>query len=136
MTDRTGGCQCGAVRYTVRDAPEDFHACHCTICQRISGGVNLSFNVSAERVEITGLEAVRTFRSSDWAERSFCGICGANLWYRGTDPAEAPQGYSIGFGSMDDKAGMRFAREIHMETKPDAYAFAGDHIRKFGEASA
>ena len=126
MSGRTGGCLCGAVRYLLREAPEGFGACHCTICQRISGGVNMAFNVEAGGIEITGLEAVRTYRSSDWAERSFCGICGANLWYRGLGAAA---GYSVGLGSLDDKAGMQFEREICVETRPAAYAFAGDHPR-------
>jgi hypothetical protein len=133
MTDRTGGCLCGAVRYTVRDAPDTFGACHCTMCQRISGGVNLSFNVPADRIAISGGEAVRSYRSSAWAERSFCGTCGANLWYRGTDPADAPQDYSVAFGSLDDKSGMRLAVEICVETRPDAYAFAGERPQKRSE---
>ena len=133
MTDRTGGCLCGTVRYIVRDAPDTFGACHCTMCQRISGGVNLSFTVPADRIGIEGLEAVRSYRSSDWATRSFCGICGANLWYRGIDPAGAPQGYAVAFGSLDDKRGMRFADEICVETRPDAYAFAGNRPQKRSE---
>ncbi|WP_189678719.1 GFA family protein [Seohaeicola zhoushanensis] len=133
MTERSGGCLCGAVRFTLRDAPESFGACHCTICQRISGGVNLSFNVEAAQIEITGLDAVRSYRSSEWAERSFCGTCGANLWYRSVTPSDAPHGYSIAFGALDDKSGMVFAKEICVETKPAAYAFAGTHPRLTSE---
>jgi hypothetical protein len=123
MSDRSGGCLCGAVRYALRDAPETFGACHCTMCQRISGGVNLSFAVPAGGITITGAEAVRSYRSSAEASRSFCGICGANLWYRGVGPDEA---YHVAFGSLDDKSGVRFAKEICVETRPAAYAFAGE----------
>ena len=134
MSGRAGGCLCGAVRYRLRAAPERFGACHCTICQRISGGVNLSFNVAAEDIDVTGLEAVRTYRSSDWAERSFCGTCGANLWYRGLGEGA---GYSLGLGTLDDKSGMVLEREICIESKPDTYALAGDHPRlTSGEAFA
>ncbi len=126
MTTRTGQCLCGAVRYTVRNAPDSFGACHCTMCQRISGGVNMSFKVSADQIQITGCNAVRSYRSSDEAERSFCSVCGSNLWYRGAGQNAA---YSIGFGTLDDKSGMRLAKEICIETKPEAYALAGDHPR-------
>lgn len=129
MTERTGGCLCGAVRYTLRAVPETFGVCHCSICQRISGGVNMAFNVEAEDIEITGMEAVRSYRSSEWAERSFCGTCGANLWYRLVTPSDTPHGLSLGFGTLDDKTGMIFAKEICIESKPDAYALAGDHPR-------
>ncbi len=133
MTDRTGGCLCGAVRYVVRDAPATFGACHCTMCQRVSGGVNMSFSVPAGQIEITGAGNVRSYQSSAEAARSFCGICGSNLWYRSTVPAEAPQGYSIGFGSLDDKSGMIFDHEICIETRPEAYSFAGDRVQKRSE---
>ena len=129
MTDLTGKCLCGAVRYTLRETPDAFGVCHCTMCQRVSGGVNMAFTVPADDIEITGAEHVRTDRSSDRAARSFCGICGSNLWYRSTDPAEVSPGYSIGFGSLDDKSGLRLAKEICIETKPESYALTGDHPR-------
>ncbi len=31
-----GGCQCGALRYEVTQAPHLTSACHCTDCQRIT----------------------------------------------------------------------------------------------------
>ena len=130
MTDRTGGCLCGAVRYTVRDAPTEFGACHCGMCQRFSGGINLSFTAPADHVGIAGEAAIRTYRSSDWAARSFCGTCGANLWYRLTVPSETPHDFHIAFGSLDDKAGMRLTSEICIDTKPDAYSFAGSTVKK------
>ncbi len=130
---RSGGCLCGAVRYVLRNAPDSFGACHCTMCQRISGGVNLSFAIPADEIEISGQGAVRSYQSSAEAARSFCGTCGANLWYRATTPAPRPHDYHVAFGSLDDKSGMRFTSEICIDTKPDAYAFAGERIRKTSE---
>jgi hypothetical protein len=130
MTDRTGRCLCGAVRFTVRDATDAFGACHCSMCQRFSGGVNLSFTVPAGSMEITGEDAIRTYRSSDWATRSFCGTCGANLWYRLTLPSETPHDFHVAFGSLDNKSGMRLVEEICVDTRPEAYAFAGTRRQK------
>lgn len=125
---RTGGCLCGAVRFTAGLTTPEFGACHCGMCQRVSGGVNLSFEVPAASMQIDCADKVVTYRSSEWAERAFCGICGSNLWYRGTDRADAH--YAVGLGTLDDKSGMVFASEICIDTKPDAYAFAGTHPRK------
>ena len=33
-----GRCTCGEVRYRMNSAPMIVHACHCTECQRLSGG--------------------------------------------------------------------------------------------------
>jgi hypothetical protein len=50
----TGGCQCGAVRYEIAAAPLAVYACHCTDCQRQSGGdFALSLIAPRESVRIT-----------------------------------------------------------------------------------
>jgi hypothetical protein len=33
-----GGCACGAVRFRLHQAPMFVHCCHCTRCQRETGG--------------------------------------------------------------------------------------------------
>jgi hypothetical protein len=31
---RTGGCQCGKLRYEITDEPQLIYTCHCTECKR------------------------------------------------------------------------------------------------------
>jgi hypothetical protein len=52
----TGGCQCGAVRYTVRPSIRlRLYACHCTDCQTRSGSsFTLQQTVLAADLEVTG----------------------------------------------------------------------------------
>src|SRR5215470_14224238 len=33
---QTGGCQCGALRYEITQAPIMVYTCHCTDCQRMT----------------------------------------------------------------------------------------------------
>ena len=35
----SGGCQCGAVRYTVHAPVELTNHCHCTMCRRMQGAI-------------------------------------------------------------------------------------------------
>lgn len=39
----TGGCQCGAVRYSLTSPSLLIYACHCSVCRRVSTSI---FNIS------------------------------------------------------------------------------------------
>lgn len=130
--ERSGGCLCGAVRYVVEDLPGHMHACHCSMCRRTTGSVSLSVVVPFAAMRVDGGEHVIAYRSSDWATRSFCGRCGSSLWYRLTEPDAATADYYLSLGTLDDGNGVALTREIHIDGKPDGYAFAGDHTRLTG----
>ena len=36
-TIRTGGCQCGGVRYRLKGEPYKSGLCHCTDCRQVTG---------------------------------------------------------------------------------------------------
>jgi hypothetical protein len=78
----TGGCQCGAVRYSLATPPEESSICHCRMCQKASGQPFMAF----ARVNVQDLRWTRgaptIFRSSNLAERGFCQACGTPLTYR------------------------------------------------------
>jgi hypothetical protein len=76
-----GGCACGAIRYRLASAPFDTGWCHCRICQKVSGAPALVFStVPADDYVLTSGEAeVRTFRSTAFGRRRFCGACGTPL---------------------------------------------------------
>jgi hypothetical protein len=79
MTDRLeGGCACGAVRYRLESEPFDCGWCHCRTCQRVSGAPAMAFaSVPAGHLVWTrGGDKVRSFKSSSFGHRSFCGECG------------------------------------------------------------
>ena len=49
----TGGCSCGAVRYTLMSAPMFVHCCHCKDCQRQTGSAFvLNALIEADRVDM------------------------------------------------------------------------------------
>lgn len=82
--DLTGGCLCGAVRYRLMSAPFDAGWCHCRTCQLNSGSPAMAFaSVPSENYVIeSGADAIRRHRSSEKAERWFCGQCGTPLLFR------------------------------------------------------
>jgi len=113
-----GHCLCGAV--TVRATPVRRHvdACHCTMCRRWIGVAFVGVQCGSE-VEIGGDEHIVRYRSSDWAERGFCGRCGSSLFYR-----YLPLGtYGFTAGLFPDEALLPLAEEIFIDEKPAYYAF-------------
>lgn len=122
--ERTGQCLCGAVRVTVTAPPHEVNACHCSMCRRWTGSALVSLDVPEAQLRIEGIEAVKCYTSSDWAQRCFCGTCGSALWYRLTAPG-APTDYYMAAGLLDDLSGVALANEIYVDHRPAAFAFAG-----------
>ena len=130
--ERSGQCLCGAVRFRAQQVPAHMHACHCSMCRRWSGSATLSVVVPFEAMQIDGAAQVSTYASSDWAARSFCGRCGAGLWYRLTQPDADRADYYVSAGIFDDLSGITLDQELYIDRKPEGYAFAGTHKRLTG----
>jgi hypothetical protein len=72
---RTGGCQCGRVRYTAELESDDAYLCHCRMCQRATGGVAAAFT-QVLRAAVTWEGEPEWYQSSPIAHRPFCPGCG------------------------------------------------------------
>ena len=79
-----GGCFCGAVRYELKSEPWDAGWCHCRTCQLASGAPAMAFaSVATEDFGyLRGEDTVRSFKSSSFGRREFCGDCGTALTMR------------------------------------------------------
>ncbi len=100
MTARTlsGGCLCGAVRYTATGDPINVRLCHCRLCQKASGQPIFARALyPRSAVAITGETA--GFRSSEDLERRFCPTCGTGLF---AGRVSAPERYAITLATLDD----------------------------------
>lgn len=98
MTTKTGGCQCGRVRYRVDgDAVGVASLCHCRMCQRATGGFAAAL-VAFPRHAVAWEHAPEYFASSPIARRPFCRECGTPLGFCFDDGAEI----ELTLGSFDD----------------------------------
>ena len=125
----TGGCLCGAVRYILQSQPKGFGACHCGMCRKFSGGIELGIEVPAGGITFETTETLRTYVSSDWAERGFCSNCGSSLYWRLTAPGPMQGLYALSAGSLDSLEGLSLTQEVYIDSKPAGYALTGDHKR-------
>ena len=128
MTRRSGHCLCGAVRFTATSWGS-FGVCHCEQCRRWAGSALFAADVAEGDLDVQGAEHIRSFRSSDWATRSFCGTCGSVLWYRYDKGVDGAGAYEVCLGLLDDANGFALKREIFADEKPDSWALDGQHDR-------
>jgi hypothetical protein len=120
----SGRCLCGAVTVTMAAHGGFTGACHCRMCQRWTGGLYLSFPARPEDVAFEG--PVKVYRSSGFAERGFCGVCGSHLWFR--DLAEGAT-WGIMPGQFDAARDIPLRSEIYVDRALPGLALAGDHRR-------
>ncbi|MEL6921951.1 MAG: GFA family protein [Pseudomonadota bacterium] len=83
----SGGCQCGAVRFSATD-PFEPAICHCRMCKKAFGSPLAALvDCKPENVEWTRGKP-SYFKSSDAVRRGFCGECGTPLSYEHRDGIE------------------------------------------------
>ncbi|HUG62934.1 MAG TPA: GFA family protein [Methylomirabilota bacterium] len=82
MTRLTGGCQCGAVRFSVEETgPRRASICHCRMCQKAFGAFYAPL-VSVDPAALTWTRGEpKRWRSSNHVSRGFCAACGTPLTY-------------------------------------------------------
>lgn len=112
-----GHCLCGAITVS---APDQKHidACHCGMCRRWGGGPALGIACGSE-VQIDGMDKLKIYRSSEWAERAFCSECGTHIFYR----LLSTQDYFLPAGLFQDGVEFEFTEQIFIDRKPDYYDF-------------
>jgi hypothetical protein len=115
----TGGCLCGAVRFTAAPANRNVDVCHCGMCRRWAAGPAFMRDCT-NTVKVEDATHLGVYRSSEWAERCFCKQCGTPLFYRlaGKDM------YFVSAEAFDDRDGYTFTTQIFIDEKPAYYDFA------------
>jgi hypothetical protein len=80
----TGGCLCGAVRFTARPPALYCNHCHCHWCRRAHGAAFVTwFTVPEEAFMLTrGTEHLVWYASSEQSSRGFCSRCGTTFLFR------------------------------------------------------
>lgn len=131
----TGGCLCGAVRYTITEQPSAISFCHCGQCRRLHSHVGAYTTFPRTAIRITGDEQLGWFASSERARRGFCTRCGTALFW---DPIGQPR-FDATAGSLDEPTGLIADRHIWVDFQGDYYHIGDDglpHLRSTDAANA
>lgn len=100
MTNRKleGGCQCGAVRYTVTGEPVMAAICHCSMCRRANAAPAVAWAMFQESQVTFTKTLPQTYASSPEAQRGFCSVCGTQISFTASF---LPDLIDITLGSLD-----------------------------------
>lgn len=79
--ERTGGCRCGLIQFTVTGPAIYPHTCSCVDCQKLGGGPMMWWaGWPAEGIAWSGWDSIKWFETfKDEAKRGFCPECGTRL---------------------------------------------------------
>lgn len=118
MTEREGGCACGAVRFKVSAPFMGVGICHCTDCQKGTGGPpNYVALAPKAAFQVTKGEAkVYSVKGDSGADigRAFCAECGSPLW---SEPSGAPF-VPIKLGALDDNNDLTPSLHLYTASAP------------------
>ena len=116
---RKCSCLCGKVQFDaeVDVADVNFHACHCTMCQKQNGGPYMG--VKLKEMPNIKSEGLTWYDSSDYAQRGFCNQCGSTLFWCMNDQSNPMCIVSV--GAMEDTQGLTLTSHIFVDGKPDYY---------------
>lgn len=105
-TPLSGGCGCGAVRFSINAPLVASAYCHCTRCQRRTGtATQASARLEPGSLEIeSGAEQLRAWSPPDGLDKVFCGRCGSALLAREPDGGEP---VIVRLGAIDGDPGIR-----------------------------
>jgi hypothetical protein len=96
----SGGCHCGAVRYSAElpDPPVPALDCNCSVC-RMTGFLHIV--VPHEKLELlTSRDALSSYRfGTGTAEHLFCKYCGVKSFYQ---PRSHPDAWSVNANCLDE----------------------------------
>ena len=96
----TGGCHCGAVRFTagLPESPVPALDCNCSVCRR-TGFLHIIVP-HEDFVLQSGREKLTSYRfGTGTAEHLFCGVCGVKSFYQ---PRSHPEAWSVNAHCLDE----------------------------------
>lgn len=114
-----GSCLCGTVAFDVRE-PQMLVECHCGRCRQWTGCASIpAVVVSAANLEHTaGRDRLEVYEEDGFANRYFCGRCGASVFSGGPDT------YYVNAGVLDDVT-LEVACHMHVANKASWHEIGG-----------
>jgi len=110
----SGGCECGAVRYSVADAFLYAANCHCSNCRAATGSAFKPFaGIERDQLEVIEGQDRLLVWGDENDNHTRCAICGSLLYSVVRDGAYV----HVALGSLADTPGIRPTEHIFVGSK-------------------
>lgn len=119
----TGGCLCGAVQYTVRDAFRYALNCHRSQCRRVTGSAFKPFGgIERDQFAVAKGATNLAINGTPDTHDAFCRRCGSLLYSVVRDGAYV----HVTYGTLADAPTLRPTAHIYVGSKAPWFAIADD----------
>jgi hypothetical protein len=134
MSAMQGSCLCGGVRFQLSQPFQKLTFCHCTTCKRISGGVGTANGrARTEWIEVVqGQELITRYQPDEGSAKSFCSICGANLFGGGWPESEE---CSVRLSAIDGEVAGEPSAHIYARSVASWETLPDDGLPRFAAGS-
>lgn len=132
-----GGCSCGKTRYRLQDTALIVHACHCTMCQRLSGSTNaINVLIEADKTHLLSGETTETLMPTPSGHGQVitrCKSCRVAIWsaYQRFSKVHGVPVRFVRAGTLDQPATAPPDVHIFTDSKLD-YVTLADGKPQFG----
>jgi hypothetical protein len=129
ISNHSGGCLCGAVRYEVHSELRGIACCHCSKCRRFHGHLAAYLITTVHDLKFEEKSSLKWFRSvtdeTPDVYRGFCSECGSSLFWdpRGEDMI------AVAAGSLDEPTGLKMLGHSWVSQKGDYYEINDDLVK-------
>ncbi len=123
-----GSCFCGAVKFEI-ELPTLFCGhCHCSMCRRPHGASFVTWTaVPPERFGVTaGEQDITRYKSSEHGTRSFCRICGSQMFCQ-----TEPEAIDIALAALHGKIDRDPEEHYYFDSRAD-WTVVNDDLPKLG----
>ena len=117
LSDVSGGCHCGAVRYRATDVAPQVTECHCSQCRKQSGHRYAVVDAKTSALGIESADNLTWYRASAAGERGFCSVCGSTLFWKSSEEDFT----ALLAASVDTPNGLVMAQHIYAADKGAYY---------------
>jgi hypothetical protein len=104
--------------------------CHCATCKKLSGGVGTANGrVRTESIRLlAGDDLVRTYQPGEGSAKTFCSVCGSNLFGGGWPDSEVT---SVRLSAIDVPFDQRPAAHLYVRSVAPWEMLPDDGLERF-----